>query len=158
MATTQPTHTTETMSDRQKSRQEQEARASGQLPPEVDVKTGSMINPHNPEFITKRPWYLGGNDEGPSLDHQASQKDDSERLELSLQQADRLVDLERQKLKEARKKLKFKVGMWVEALQKNRRPYRICQIIRIAKKGTVFDLRYENGTVESNIKIGRAHV
>jgi pre-mRNA-processing factor SLU7 len=156
MATAQPTHTTETMSDRQKSRQEQEARASGQLPPEVDVKTGSMINPHNPEFITKRPWYLGGNDEGPSLDHQASQKDDSERLELSLQQADRLVDLERQKLKEARKKLKFRVGMWVEALQKNRRPYRICQIIRIAKKGTVFDLRYENGTVESNIKMKKS--
>ncbi|KAH8048469.1 hypothetical protein JL720_15839 [Aureococcus anophagefferens] len=26
-----------------------------------------MINPHNPDFITKRPWYLG--DSGPSLQH-----------------------------------------------------------------------------------------
>ena len=124
MATAQPTHTTETMQDRQKSRQEKEARAAGQLPPEVDVKTGSMINPHNPEFITKRPWYLGGNDEGPSLDHQASQKAESERLELSLQKADQLVELERQKLKDFQRRNKFKVGMWVEALPKNRRPYR----------------------------------
>ena len=156
MATAQPTHTTETMQDRQKSRQEKEARAAGQLPPEVDVKTGSMINPHNPEFITKRPWYLGGNDEGPSLDHQASQKAESERLELSLQKADQLVELERQKLKDFQRRNKFKVGMWVEALPKNRRPYRICQIIRIAKKGTVFDLKYESGKVETDIKMKKS--
>jgi len=147
----QPTHQTETVSDRHKSRQEKEARASGQLPPEVDVKTGSMINPHNPEFITKRPWYLGGNDEGPSLDHQASQKNDSERLELSLQQADQLVEIERTKLKQARKRNKLHVGMWVEALKKNKRPYSICQITRIAKKGTVFDLKYEDGALETDI-------
>jgi len=144
------------VSDRQKSRQEAEARASGQLPPEVDVKTGSMINPHNPEFITKRPWYLGGNDEGPSLDHQASQKNDSERLELSLQQADQLVDLERRKLKEARKRNKFQVGMWVEGLKKNRKPYSICQITRIANKGTVFDLKYEDGSLETEIKMKKS--
>jgi Pre-mRNA splicing Prp18-interacting factor. len=156
MSTSQPTHQTETVSDRQKARQEAEARASGQLPPEVDVKTGSMINPHNPEFITKRPWYLGGNDEGPSLDHQASQKADSERLELSLQRADELVEIERRKLKEARKRNKFRVGMWVEALKKNRKPYMICQIIKISKKGTVFDVRYEDGTMEKNIKMSKS--
>ena len=137
--TAPPTHTTQTVSDRFKSREEQAARASGQLPPEVDVKTGSMINPHNPSFITDRPWYLGDNEQGPSLDHQAAQKDESERLELSLKEADRLVELERKKLKEARKLNKFKVGMWVEAMKKNRKPYVICQIVRIAKKGTVFD-------------------
>eukprot|EP00979_Chaetoceros_neogracilis_P012442 scaffold3310_cov283-Chaetoceros_neogracile.AAC.24 len=156
MASAQPTHQTETVSDRHKSRQEKEARASGQLPPEVDVKTGSMINPHNPEFITKRPWYLGGNDEGPSLDHQASQKNDSERLELSLQQADQLVEIERKKLKQARKQNKFQVGMWVEALKKNRKPYSICQIVRIANKGTVFDLKYEDGGLESDIKMKKS--
>lgn len=156
MSTSQPTHQTETISDRQKARQEAEARASGQLPPEVDVKTGSMINPHNPEFITKRPWYLGGNDEGPSLDHQASQKADSERLELSLQRADELVELERRRLKEARKRHKFRVGMWVEALKKNRKPYRICQITKISNKGTVFDLKYEDGTVETDIKMSKS--
>eukprot|EP00551_Chaetoceros_affinis_P014480 CAMPEP_0203699724 /NCGR_PEP_ID=MMETSP0091-20130426/28141_1 /ASSEMBLY_ACC=CAM_ASM_001089 /TAXON_ID=426623 /ORGANISM="Chaetoceros affinis, Strain CCMP159" /LENGTH=93 /DNA_ID=CAMNT_0050572689 /DNA_START=6 /DNA_END=283 /DNA_ORIENTATION=- len=90
--TTAPTHKTETISDRFKSREEAAARASGQLPPEVDVKTGTMINPHNPEFITKRPWYLGGDAaDGPSLDHQANQKDESERLELSLAAAEKLV-------------------------------------------------------------------
>ncbi len=44
----------------------------------------------------------------------------------------------------------------MEALPKNKRPYRICQITRIAKKGTVFDLRYENGTVEDNIKMKKS--
>jgi pre-mRNA-processing factor SLU7 len=156
MSTSQPTHQTETIADRQKSRQNAEARAAGQIPPEVDVKTGSMINPHNPEFITKRPWYLGNNDEGPSLDHQNSQKKDEERLELSLQQADQLVEIERQKLKEARKKSKFKVGMWVECLKKNKKPYRICQLIKIAKKGTLFDVRYEDGSVEKDIKMRKS--
>jgi hypothetical protein len=41
-----------------------------------------MINPHNPEFITKRPWYLGGADTGPSLDHQADQRLESERIDI----------------------------------------------------------------------------
>ncbi|KAF4751347.1 mRNA splicing protein, partial [Perkinsus olseni] len=36
---------------------------------EVDVNTGKMINPHNPQFITKAPWYLEQN-QGPSLSHQ----------------------------------------------------------------------------------------
>ena len=155
-STTAPTHTTQSVSDRHKSREEHEARASGQLPPEVDVKTGSMINPHNPEFITKRPWYLGGNDEGPSLDHQATQKDESERLELTLKEAEKLVDIERQKLKLAKKLNKFRVGMWVEAMKKNRKPYRICQIVRIAKKGSVFDLRFEDGTMETNVKMKKS--
>ena len=150
-AATTTMHQTQTISDRFKSREEQAARASGQLPPEVDVKTGSMINPHNPEFITKRPWYLGGNDEGPSLDHQATQKDESERLELSLKEADRLVQLERQKLKVAKREQKFKVGMWVEALKRNKRPFSICQVVKIAKKGTMFDLKFEDGSIETNI-------
>lgn len=71
------------------------------------------------------------------------------------------MDLERHKLKEAKKRNKFQVGMWVEALQKNRRPYRICQITRIAKKGTVFDLKYEHDdgggvTVEKSIKMKKS--
>lgn len=112
-----------------------------------------MINPHNPEFITKRPWYLGGGDEGPSLDHQANQKEDADTLELSLKEAEKLVDQERRRLKRARKMNRFQVGMWVEGMKRNRRPYVICQITRIAKKGTVFDLKYEDGTVETNIKM-----
>lgn len=34
-----------------------------------------MINPHNPEYITKRPWYLG--ESGPSLNHHTKQKKDT---------------------------------------------------------------------------------
>ena len=55
-----------------------------------------------------------------------------------------------------RKEQKFKVGMWVEALRKGKRPYIICQIIKIAKKGTLFDLRYENGTLETNVKMKKS--
>lgn len=48
--------------------------------------TGKMINPHNPEFITKRPWYLG--ESGPSLVHHSKQKVDAV---LTMKKADELV-------------------------------------------------------------------
>lgn len=34
--------------------------STGTAAPAIDVTSGQMINPHNPEFITKKPWYLGG--------------------------------------------------------------------------------------------------
>ena len=161
-----PTHTTQSMSDRIQSRNEHVARASGQLPPEVDVNTGSMINPHNPEFITKKPWYLGGdsnnngmnhNNSGPTLDHQTIQKTNVELLEYNIHNANEIIQQQRQRYKEQKKKLKFKVGMYVEALYKNKKPYRICQIIKIAKNGTVFDLKYDNGIIEYNVKMKKEH-
>jgi pre-mRNA-processing factor SLU7 len=151
-----PLHVTESIADRKKSRDLATARQSGSAPPEIDVNTNAIINPHNPEFITKRPWYLGGGDEGPSLDHQADQRTDENRKELSLTAAEELVKQERIKWKAARKSLKFNVGMWVEALKKGKKPYVICQIIRIAKKGTVFDLRYEDGQVEHKVYMKKA--
>lgn len=57
-------------SDFKKKRELEEARKNGTLPPEQDAD-GNLINPHNPEYISKRPWYLG--DSGPSLKHQSIQ-------------------------------------------------------------------------------------
>lgn len=152
MSSTTPSHVTESIADRKKSRELAEARQSGAMAPEVDVKTGNMINPHNPDFITKRPWYLGSSDAGPSLDHQTVDKDAKDRVLLSMSSADQLVKEERRTLKEKQKKGKLEAGMWVEALKNNKGPYRICQIIKIAKKGTQYDLKYEDGTIERKIK------
>ncbi|CAH0476193.1 unnamed protein product [Peronospora belbahrii] len=57
-------------SEFKKKREIEEARKNGTLPPEQDAD-GNLINPHNPEYISKRPWYLG--DSGPSLKHQTLQ-------------------------------------------------------------------------------------
>lgn len=144
-----PSHITESIADRKKSRELAEARQSGAVAPAVDVKTGAMINPHNPEFITKRPWYLG-EDAGPSLDHQADPTRD--KVLLSMKSADEIVKQERHKYKQKALKQQMEVGMWVEAMRCGNGPYRICQIIKIAKKGTEFDLKYEDGSVERKVK------
>ena len=162
-------------SERRAQRELAEARQSGNAPPEIDVKSGAMINPHNPEFITKKPWYLAegtGGDGGPTLDHQADQQD---RRTISLAEADALVREERERIKEKlrkqRTKLKksgriggdddddddddlFEVGMWIEALKKNKRPYLIAQIIKAAsdKKGRFYDLQYEDGYIERSVR------
>ncbi|CAM9162421.1 unnamed protein product [Ectocarpus sp. 4 AP-2014] len=74
------------MASRKQERQLQQAREAGQIEPEMDTETGKMINPHNPEFITKRPWYLG--ESGPSLVHHSKQKVDAV---LTMKKADELV-------------------------------------------------------------------
>ena len=152
MSSATPSHVTESIADRKAAREIAEARQSGSVAPAIDVKTNSIINPHNPEFITKRPWYLGNNDEGPSLDHQTLDPNASDRQTLSMGAADELVKKERQLEKEKRKKGQFEVGMWVEALKNNKGPYKICKITKIAKKGTVFDLEYEDGSTEKKVK------
>ena len=167
-------------SERRAQRELAEARASGNAPPEVDVKTGAMINPHNPEFITKKPWYLaeggsggGGGDSGPTLDHQADQRREEDKKTISLAEADAMVMRERERIKEKlrrqRQKLRggrrgdddggdgdlFEAGMWIEALKKNKRPYLIAQIVRASldkKRGEVYDLRYEDGYLERNVR------
>lgn len=70
--------------DFKRKRELDEARKNGTLPPEQDAD-GNLINPHNPEYISKRPWYLG--DSGPSLKHQSLQ---NKAQLLSLHEADEL--------------------------------------------------------------------
>ena len=96
-------HETESRADRKQQRELAAARQSGTVAPAVDSATGIMINPHNPEFITKRPWYLGGDNNngmaiggGESLQHQADQRPAQDRLELSLTVADELLAEQRQ--------------------------------------------------------------
>lgn len=159
----QQLHVTESISDRRKARELASARQSGAAAPEIDTKTGAMINPHNPEFITKRPWYLGGGDApsgsaptgaggvptggdnvGASLDHQSSQKLEHDRTGISLISSDAILLQSREKFSSLVAKNRFQVGMWIEALKNGKRPYRTCQIIKIAEKGTIFDLRYDD--------------
>ncbi|ETV85414.1 hypothetical protein H257_03154 [Aphanomyces astaci] len=57
--------------DLRKKKDLDEARKNGTLPPEKDAD-GNLINPHNPDYISKRPWYLG--ESGSSLTHQINPK------------------------------------------------------------------------------------
>lgn len=162
--TTAAQHHEESRADRRQQRELAAARMAGQVAPAIDAVSGQMINPHNPEFITKRPWYLGTQDGGnnatataaatsESLQHQADQRL-NEKQELSLSAAEQLLEKQRQKHKEQAAKGQYSQGQWVEALKKNKMPYRICQIIKIHDKGgePLFDLQFEDGTIEKKIK------
>lgn len=59
---------------------------SGEMAPDLD-QDGKMINPHNPDFITKVPWYLGNS--GPTLKHHNIQKSDHF---LSLSESDQIIN------------------------------------------------------------------
>ncbi|KAG5187616.1 Pre-mRNA splicing Prp18-interacting factor-domain-containing protein [Tribonema minus] len=91
------------VTDFKKRKQIEQARMSGQLAPETDTETGKMINPHNPDFISKRPWYLG--DSGPSLKHHSKQKSDHV---LSMKEADMIVQTKWAKKADAA--VKFRPG------------------------------------------------
>jgi len=147
-----PSHVTESISDRKAARELAEARASGAVAPAVDINTNKIINPHNPEFITKRPWYLGNNDQGPSLDHQALDPKLDDKAFLSMKSANEMLKEERRQEKEKLKRQQFEVGMWVEALKGNKGAYQICQIVKLGKKNTLFDLKYEDGSIEKKVK------
>lgn len=90
-----------------KKRQEDaKKKQSGELPPDLD-QDGKMINPHNPDFITKVPWYLG--DSGPTLKHHNVQKVDHF---LSLSESDQLIQskLQTKQKNQQNKSLVFRKG------------------------------------------------
>ncbi|KAH8055761.1 hypothetical protein JL722_8112 [Aureococcus anophagefferens] len=109
--------------DRAKERELAEARQNGQAAPEVDVNSGAMINPHNPDFITKRPWYLG--DSGPSLQHHDT-RGAATASEVSMAEAD--AHLRRRRgAWDARvgggAVAVVEVGAWIEALYRGKTPW-----------------------------------
>lgn len=114
-----------------------------------------------------------GGDAGPTLDHQADQRREEEKKGISLAESDRLVREERERIKKKLEKQKqreksrkkkrssyddeddaelYESGMWIEALRKNKKPYLIAQIVKISNKGKTFDLKYEDGYIERNVK------
>ncbi|KAH8074856.1 hypothetical protein JL720_10599 [Aureococcus anophagefferens] len=109
--------------DRAKERELAEARQNGQAAPEVDVNSGAMINPHNPDFITKRPWYLG--DSGPSLQHHDT-RGAATASEVSMAEADAHLRRGRGAW-DARvgggAVAVVEVGAWIEALYRGKTPW-----------------------------------
>jgi pre-mRNA-processing factor SLU7 len=82
------------MKDFKKRKEESAKKQSGEMAPDVD-QDGKIINPHNPDFITKVPWYLGPS--GPTLKHHSIQKSDHF---LSMSEADELIQQKNQRQRE----------------------------------------------------------
>uniref|UniRef100_A0A7S1BTZ8 Pre-mRNA-splicing factor SLU7 n=1 Tax=Corethron hystrix TaxID=216773 RepID=A0A7S1BTZ8_9STRA len=162
---TRPTHTTQSHASRKRERELAEARASGAAAPAVDIKTGTIINPHNPEFLTRRPWYLGGDaDAGPSLDHLAKNRGAAVgdlSGELSMSASDAALRRRREEERAARKEGKLQAGMWVECLKHGKKPYVIAKIVSVKKsrlkhrsnkRRRIVCVRFEDGIIEKDIK------
>lgn len=116
-----------------------------------------IVNPHNPEFITKKPWYLANDDDDANqaaLDHQQVH---TETKHLTLTAAEELLAEQRRKEEDiiSNSHQSFEKGQWVEALKKNKKPYRICQIVKVTKSSATtvsYDLQYEDGSLEKRVK------
>ena len=133
---------------RKREKELQEQRASGNLPPEMDVSSGKLINPHNPEFITKRPWYLG--DSGPSLVHHASKK--AKNHVVSMAEADEFASRRRQYSSSQEVVPK---GAWIEAMYRGKTPYLPAKVLKTRLDGTL-DLIFEHGKTQTNVPRSQA--
>ena len=58
-----------TREDFRKAKELEELRKTGAAPPELDEE-GRMINPHVPQYISRRPWYVEDSKSMPGLKHQ----------------------------------------------------------------------------------------
>ena len=124
-----------------------EARQAGTAAPALDKERGGeMINPHNPEFLTKKPWYLG-DDAGPTLSHQGVGSTPVGEVSLAEAEAD-----------VARRRSAWKaqtsgdgppvvpVGTWIEALRRGKAPHLPCKVKAVRLDGTL-DVEFENGQI-----------
>jgi hypothetical protein len=118
-----------------------------QAAPEIDVESGKMINPHNPEYITKRPWYLG--ESGPSLNHHAVQK---KTHLLSLHESDKVAQERKKRLS---KSAELHVGMWVESLKFGKTPWVQAKVLKLNLDGSA-DMEFEDKKVQK--KVVREHI
>ena len=137
----------QTARERQKERELMEARQAGTAAPALDKERGGeMINPHNPEFLTKKPWYLG-DDAGPTLSHQGVGSTPVGEVSLAEAEAD-----------VARRRSAWKaqtagdgppvvpVGTWIEALRRGKAPHLPCKVKAVRLDGTL-DVEFENGQI-----------
>ncbi len=83
--------------------------------PETDVKSGMLINPHNPEFLTKVPWYLGEST-GPTLSHLKKKNSDHE---LTLSETDAIAIKKVMMQKAIQEKSKTEIKVYKKGACKN---------------------------------------
>jgi len=136
--------------ERKKEEEKRKAREAGTAQPEVDVNSGKMINPHNPEFLTKRPWYLG--DSGPSMEHHGV-RGDTAAPTVSLAEAE--ADAARRRSAWAAQtagggSAVVAVGAWIEALYRGKSPYLPAKVTSVRLDGSL-DLEFENGKKGSRV-------
>lgn len=141
--------------ERKEQRELQEARQAGTAAPEVDVNSGKMINPHNPAFVTQRPWYLG--ESGPSLNHHVARKD----REVSMAEADAAVAVARSKKMSQTASSSsglpafVEVGTWIEALYQGKTPWLPARVEKVRLDGKL-DVSFENG--KKSQRVPQSHV
>eukprot|EP00635_Sarcinochrysidales_sp_CCMP3193_P011695 CAMPEP_0118915480 /NCGR_PEP_ID=MMETSP1166-20130328/15638_1 /TAXON_ID=1104430 /ORGANISM="Chrysoreinhardia sp, Strain CCMP3193" /LENGTH=624 /DNA_ID=CAMNT_0006855179 /DNA_START=1 /DNA_END=1875 /DNA_ORIENTATION=+ len=126
---------------RRREKELKQQRESGALPPQMDVATNKPINPHNPEFLTKRPWYLG--ESGPSLTHHGKQKKDRAHV-VSMAEADDHA------LQQRRKATAIPLGTWIEAMYRGKTPYLPARVEKARDDGTL-DLVFEQGRKQASV-------
>jgi len=129
---------------------------SNQLCQAPTMSSRDMLNPHNPEFLTKKPWYLtedAAQPNEPTLDHQTRIQDTTT---TSLTETDRLLEQQQQR----KGKTALKKDDWVEAYRRNQPPYRMCKILAVRKRGSVrlVDVQFEDGSIEKGIPSQRIRV
>ena len=137
----------QTARERAKERELTEARQAGTAAPAQDAERGGeMINPHNPEFLTKKPWYLG-DDAGPTLSHQGTGSAPVGSVSLSEAEADvrrRRSAWSAQTAGEGAPVVQ--IGTWIEALRRGKTPYLPCKVKAVKLDGTL-DVEFENGQI-----------